>query len=77
MEGIIARPRNRSFAKEKTRTMSAKNGSTNGSNIAVQSKSKRNTPLGVIKLARLHTLESLLCVYPASKYWIPTNRSFG
>ncbi|KAK6544878.1 hypothetical protein TWF694_001557 [Orbilia ellipsospora] len=28
-------------------------------------KNKRNTTLGVIKLARLHTLESLLCVYPA------------
>ncbi|KAF3905060.1 hypothetical protein AA313_de0207203 [Arthrobotrys entomopaga] len=32
---------------------------------SVKLKSKRNTTLGVIKLARLHTLESLLCVYPA------------
>ncbi|KAF3095460.1 hypothetical protein TWF569_011639 [Orbilia oligospora] len=65
MESIIARPRTRSSAKEKTQTMSAKKISANGNNVAVQAKSKRNTPLGVIKLARLHTLESLLCVYPA------------
>ncbi|KAF3941745.1 hypothetical protein ABW19_dt0200455 [Dactylella cylindrospora] len=28
-------------------------------------KSRRNIPLAIIRLARLHTLESLICVYPA------------